>query len=334
MVKDDVLRALEAARGERVSGGQLAARLGVSRTAVWKAVDALRAEGLAIESTPGGGYLLPAADDSLTGAGVAALLGETAVIGRDLLVREEVDSTNTRIKREFAAERADGFTLIAGRQTAGRGRLGRSFASPAGDGLYLSVLLRPNLPVERLNFITIAAAAAVCRAIETAAGFAPGIKWVNDVLMDGKKLCGILTEASIEGESGAVAYAVLGIGVNLRFDPEAHPELRGIAGGLADFCGQPPRRAALAAAILRELDRVYALLRAGDTASVLEEYRARLLCLGEPVTVRGADGDWEAVCTGVDGAGHLLVEDSRGAHTLTSGEISIRLPGQPGGPSR
>lgn len=333
MVKDDVLRALEAARGERISGGQLAARLGVSRTAVWKAVDSLRAEGLTIESVQGGGYRLPAEDDSLTAAGVTALLGESAVIGRDLLVLEEVDSTNTRIKREYAAERPDGFTLIAHRQTAGRGRLGRSFASPDSDGLYLSVLLRPDLPVERLNFITIAAAAAVCRAIEETAGFTPGIKWVNDILKDGRKLCGILTEASIEGETGAVAYAVLGIGVNLRFDPEAHPELAAIAGGLADFAPSVPRRAALAAAILRQLDRVYALLRAGETASVLDEYRARLLCLGEPVTVHGPDGAWEAVCTGLDADGHLLVSDARGEHVLSSGEISIRLRGQAGRPT-
>lgn len=264
---------------------------------------------------------------------VRAHLGETARIGRELLVLDEVDSTNTRIKQEYAAVKQDGFVLIAHRQTAGRGRLGRSFASPLGDGLYLSVLLRPDLAPEKLNFITTAAAVAVCRAIESTAGFAPGIKWVNDILMDGKKLCGILVEAGFTG-GGALDYAVLGIGVNLRFDAAAYPELREIAGGLEDFSGGAVDGAALAAAILRELDRVYALLCAGGTASILADYRARLLGLGETVTVHGAGGPWEAVCTGLDPQGHLLVRDDRGEHVLSSGEISIRLAAQrhkPGG---
>ena len=258
---------------------------------------------------------------------VRAHLGETALIGRELLVLDEVDSTNTRIKQEYADVKQDGFALLAHRQTAGRGRIGRSFASPLGDGLYLSVLLRPNLPPEKINFITTAAAVAVCRAIEAVAGFAPGIKWVNDILMKGRKLCGILVEAGFTG-GGTLDYAVLGIGVNLRFDSAAHPELADIAGGLEDFAAGAVDGAALAAAILRELDRIYALLCAGDTAGVLAEYRAHLLGIGETVTVHGAAGPWQAVCTGLDEQGHLLVRDDRGEHILSSGEISIRLAEQ------
>lgn len=262
-----------------------------------------------------------------TAADVQEKLGRTRIIGREVLVLDTVDSTNTRLKREYAARKPDGFTLIARRQTAGRGRLGRTFASPEADGLYLSVLLRPSLPPEQINFITTAAAVAVCRAIESVAGFQPGIKWVNDILMQGRKLCGILVEAGFTG-GGTLDYAVLGIGVNLRFDPAAHPELRDIAGGLTDFSTREFGHAELAAAILRELDRVYALLCAGDTGAILDEYRAHLLGMGEIVTVHGADGPWQATCVGLDAQGHLLVEDARGQHILSTGEISIRLASQ------
>lgn len=326
MVKDEVLRALERNRGTRFSGGRLAQELGVSRAAVWKAVESLRADGLAIESTPGGGYCLAAADDSLTAAGVTALL-ETRTLGRDLVVVPETGSTNTTIKQQYAADRPEGFTLIAEQQTAGRGRLGRTFCSPPGGGLYMSLLLRPRIPLERLNFITIAAAVAVCRAIAATCGFQPGIKWVNDVLMDGKKLCGILTEAAIEGETGAIDYAVLGIGINLRLDRDALPdEVRAVVGALADFTDNVPRRAALAAAVLCELERVYLLLNGGDVAALVREYRAMLCCLDKPVRVVSPAGNYDAMCRDVNDHGNLIMERPDGTQeTLSSGEISIRL---------
>lgn len=323
-VKDKVLRALEENRGALISGGALSEALGVSRTAVWKAIDSLRADGLEIDSVPGEGYRLRESDDSLTADGVSALL-QTELLGRDLLVLPEVTSTNTVMKREYAAHRPEGFALIAARQTAGRGRLGRSFLSPDG-GLYLTVLLRPKLPLARLNFLTIAAAVAVCRAIEDTCGFQPQIKWVNDVLQNGKKLCGILTEASIEGETGALDFVIVGIGVNLRFDPAAAPELSGIAGGLSDFTDRVPRRAALAAAVLTRLEEQYVHLRTGDTQPVIEAYRAHLCCVGRQITVLENGVGTPALCTGVNDEGHLLVTMEDGtARELQSGEISIRL---------
>lgn len=326
MVKDEVLRALEQNRGTRFSGSRLAKELGVSRAAVWKAIETLRADGLAIESTPGGGYQLASDDDSLTAAGVSALL-TTEVLGRDLVVVPELGSTNTAMKQDYAAGRAEGFTLIAEQQTAGRGRLGRTFCSPAGGGLYMSVLLRPRMPLERLNFITIAAAVAVCRAIDQTCGIHPEIKWVNDIFMNGKKLCGILTEAAIEGETGSIDYAVLGIGVNLRLDSAALPEeVRTVAGALADFTGHVPRRAALAAQILCETERVYAILNAGETDSLIDEYRSRLCCLNKPVRVVSPAGSYDAVCRDINAQGNLIVERADGTReTLSSGEISIRF---------
>lgn len=326
MLKDEVLHALEQNRGTRFSGSRLAQELGVSRAAVWKAIEALRADGLDIRATPGGGYQLAAHDDSLTDAGVSRLL-ETRVLGRDLVVVPEIDSTNTAMKQTYAAARGEGFALIAGRQTAGRGRLGRAFFSPPDGGLYMSVLLRPRLPLAQLSFLTIAAAVAVCRAVEQTCGFRPGIKWVNDVLMDGKKLCGILTEAAIEGETGAIDYAIVGIGINLRLDRDALPdEVRAVAGALADFTAAPPRRAALAAAVLGALEEAYLTLIAGDPGSLLDSYRALLCCLGQTVRVTSPAGSYDAVCLDVNDQGNLIVERADGETvTLSSGEISIRL---------
>ena len=210
-VKDAVLQALEQARGTRLSGGRLAEQLGVSRAAVHKAIAALRESGLAIDAVTGEGYRLASDDDSLTAAGIDALL-DTAVIGREILVEPSLTSSNTTMKEQYLS-RKHGFTLFAEEQTGGRGRLGRTFVSPADTGVYMTILLHPTLPLSHLSFVTISAAIAVVRAIEQTAGFTPQIKWVNDVLMNGRKLCGILTEATIEGETGTVSSLVVGIGI-------------------------------------------------------------------------------------------------------------------------
>lgn len=322
-VRDAVLQALEQARGARLSGGRLAEQLGVSRAAVHKAIRVLREEGLAIDGVPGEGYRLAPDDDSLTAAGVQALL-DTDFVGRALLAVPSLTSTNTVLKEQYL-DRPHGFTLIAGEQTGGRGRLGRSFVSPAGTGVYLTILLHPTLPLTHIQFVTIAAAVAVAAAIEQTAGFSPQIKWVNDVLMDGRKLAGILTEATIEGETGSVSSLIVGIGVNLRPNPSWPEEVRIVAGALSEF-GTAPRRAALAAAILSHFERAYALLEQDRETELLEQYRSRLCCIDRQVTVISPSARYEALCTGLDENGHLLVRDANGqAHTLSTGEISIRL---------
>ena len=322
-VKDAVLQALEQARGERLSGGRLAEQLGVSRAAVHKAIGALRSDGLVIDGVPGEGYRLAPEDDSLTAAGIAALL-DTDFIGKGLLVVPSLTSTNSVLKEQYLG-RTHGFVLLAEEQTGGRGRLGRSFASPAGTGVYLTILLHPILPIQHIQFITIAAAVAVAEAISQPAGFDPQIKWVNDVLMEGRKLCGILTEAVIEGETGMVSSLVVGIGVNLRPNPDWPDEVRAVAGALSEF-GSVPRRAELAAAILSRFERAYTMLEQGERDSLLERYRSRLCCIGREITVISPAAKYEALCTGLDENGHLLVRGKDGQeHTLSSGEISIRF---------
>lgn len=323
-VKDYVLQALEQARGALLSGEALAEQLGVSRAAVWKAIRALRDSGIQIDAAPGGGYRLLPSDDSLTEAGLRALL-TTRQLGCEIKIVPSISSTNTVLKQSYM-DQPHGFCLLAEAQTGGRGRLGRAFASPAGTGLYLSLLLRPTLALSKLHFLTIAAAVAVCRAIEQTAGFSPSIKWVNDVLQNGKKLCGILTEAVIEGESGTVGAVVVGIGINLRPNPAWPDEVRAVAGALSDF-GTPPRRAVLAAALLGALEQALLLLENGNGHALLLDYRARLCCIGQRITVIGASERYEADCVALDDDGHLRIRGGDGQeHTLSTGEISIRLP--------
>lgn len=322
-VKDAVLHALEEARGTRLSGGRLAEQLGVSRAAVHKAIGVLRSEGLSIDGITGEGYRLAPDDDSLTAAGVQALL-DTQTIGRELLVFPTLSSTNTVMKEQYL-NRPHGFVLLAESQTAGRGRLGRSFSSPPHTGIYQTILLHPTLPVSQIQFVTIAAAVAASEAIEQTAGFSPQIKWVNDVLMEGRKLCGILTEASIEGETGAVTSLCVGIGINLRPTPVWPEEVRAVAGALSEF-GCVPRRAVLSAALLSHFERAYALLISGQQDALLARYRSRLCCLDKSITVISPAGRYSAVCTGLDDNGHLLIRTADGqTRPLSTGEISIRL---------
>lgn len=322
-VKDAVLQALEQARGKRLSGGQLAQQLGVSRAAVHKAIDALRSSGMAIDGVPGEGYRLAPEDDSLTAAGVQALL-DTRFVGREMVVLPSLSSTNTVIKERYL-DRPHGFVLLAEEQTGGRGRLGRTFVSPAETGVYQTILLHPTLPVGHIQLATIAAAVAVAEAVTQTAGFSPEIKWVNDVLYEGRKLSGILTEASIEGESGTVSSLLVGIGVNLRPNPAWPEDVRAVAGALSEF-GRTPRRAELAAAVLTHFERAYSLLEQDRADKLLDQYRSRLCCLGKSIKVIGPAETYQADCIDLDDNGFLLVRDETGqTRTLSSGEISIRF---------
>ena len=327
MSRETVLALLRQREGDFVSGGEISRRLGLSRAAVWKSVDALRREGYEVEARTGRGYRLLAAPDVLTEAEIRRFLGGTRTVGRRLVCLTETDSTNLRAKQLAAEGAADGTVVIADRQTAGRGRLGRSFDSPAGQGIYLTALLRPPLPPERLAPATAMAGAAVCRAVERVCGLSPGLKWPNDPVLDGRKLCGILTELSLEGETGRVDHVALGIGINVLQGPEDFPpEIRETATSLAQALGRPVSRPALAAELIREIDRLCAALLAGDTAPYLAEYRRRCVNLGRTVrllTPGGGGETAEALDIGEDFG--LVVRTADGTvRTVRSGEVSVR----------
>ncbi|WP_295582508.1 biotin--[acetyl-CoA-carboxylase] ligase [uncultured Oscillibacter sp.] len=326
MSREIVLELLRAEEGAYLSGEELSRRLGLSRTAVWKAVDGLRREGYAIEARTGLGYRLTAVPDALTEVEIRSFLGAVETVGRELRCFEELDSTNTRAKQLALEGAADGTVVIANSQTAGRGRMERSFQSPRDKGIYLTALLRPDLPVERLLPVTAMAGVALCDAVERVCGVRPGLKWPNDPVLNGRKLCGILTELSLEGESGRLQYLVLGIGVNvLHGAADFAPEVVEVATSLALALGRPVSRPALAAALIEALDRLYGALRSGETASYLAAYRRDCVNLGRTVQLLSAGGRETAEAVDIDRDFGLVVRDGSGAlRTVRSGEVSVR----------
>lgn len=321
--KEILLELLESGRGESLSGQQLAERLGVSRAAVWKAMDALKKEGHRIEAANNRGYRLLPESDVLTFASMAPWLPK----GYDpalLRVFPEVDSTNTAVRRLAAEGVPEGTCVVAARQTGGKGRRGRSFCSPEG-GVYLSMALRPQLTAEESAQVTTAAAVQVCRTIEALCGLRPAIKWVNDLMLGGKKICGILTEASVNLETGMPDYLVLGVGVNLKAPEGGFPaELAQIAGAL--YPGELPpglTRGRFAAALLENLLPVSQLC---GRPEIIEEYRARCPLPGHWATVITAgQPSWQAKVVGISDVCGLIVEKPDGTRTeLRSGEVSVR----------
>lgn len=326
MSKETVLKLLQDSGGKYVSGEAVSGELNITRAAVWKAVSALRRDGYAIEARKSQGYRLTKTPDLLTEPAIRARLGETRMVGRKLCCFRSVDSTNAYLKRAASKGVADGTVAVADEQTGGRGRRGRSFQSPAGKGVYLSALLRPPLEPTKLLPLTGFAAVAVCNAIERVAGARPQIKWTNDLVLGGKKLCGILTELSMEGESGALQYAIIGIGVNVAQTREDFAgELEGIATSLAIETGKSVSRAALAAAMIEELDALYVALLRHKLRPYLDTYRRDCLTIGREVQLLWEDIHEKVVATGVDDELGLIVLRQNGAQeTIRSGEVSVR----------
>lgn len=322
MLKDEVLNALREAKTQRpVSGAELCRTLGVSRAAVWKAVEALRREGYAIEAQSAVGYRLTAAPDRLNAAELRTADG---VVGREVVCLDTVDSTNEEIKRRALAGAEAGLVVTAETQTGGKGRRGRSFQSLSGKGLYLSVLLKPRVPLDQVSQLTAWTAVAVCRAIEAVCNVKPQIKWPNDVLVDGKKLCGILTEMGVEAETGALSYVVVGMGTNVsQTAQDFGPELSEIATSL-HILGAEVTRRELALALMAELDRMNAAFPDGRE-EYFDAYTRRCVTLGKQVKLVRLDGETLATAERLTGAFQLVVRHPDGTEeTVSSGEVSVR----------
>ena len=324
MSRENVLSLLRERQGEYLSGEAMSRALGISRAGVWKAVEGLRQEGYTISSAPNRGYRLEKAPDLVREGELAGPL-TGCLVGRDLVCLDVVDSTNTECKRRAMSGVREGLVVLAEEQTGGRGRLGRSFQSPRGKGLYLSALLRPRLePVQVADF-TAWAAVAVCDAIEAACGVRPRIKWTNDIILGGKKLVGILTELGLESESNALEYLISGIGINVDQAPEDFsPEIRDMATSLSQELGRPVRRSDLAVQIILALDRMYAGFPE-NKGEYLARYRADCLTPGNPVQLITPVSRQEAYAVAVDDDFRLVVELPDGTRkALSAGEVSVR----------
>ena len=322
MSREKVLSLLR--QGGYVSGEAMSQRLGISRAGVWKAIEGLRQEGYVIASAPNRGYRLEEAPDRLREGELSGPLAG-ALVGSKLLCLDCIDSTNTECKRQAMSGAPEGLVVTAEEQTGGRGRRGRGFQSPRGQGIYLSALFRPALELSQVSDFTAWVAVAVCDGIEACCHIRPQIKWTNDIVFQGKKLVGILTELGMESESGALDYMVAGIGINVNHgSKDFAPEIRDMAYSLAQILGRPVRRAELAAQVILALDRMYAGYPE-NKAEYLEKYRAGCVTTGRQVQLITPASRREAFAREIDDQFNLVVELPGGAReTICAGEVSVR----------
>ncbi|MGI6498205.1 MAG: biotin--[acetyl-CoA-carboxylase] ligase [Oscillospiraceae bacterium] len=318
-LKENVVYDLEQNRGQVLSGQMLAERHAVSRAAVWKAVQSLRQEGHEIEAVPGGGYRL--ISDRLSVAGVQAHLEPIGWMAPVFLL-EEATSTNEEAFRLLSQGAPHGTMVLAGQQTAGRGRRGKPFFSPPDAGLYMSLLLTPKTKTP--TKVTVAAAVAVCRALAPWSRRAPEIKWVNDVYLDGKKAAGILTEAYVDVERMEPQSVVLGIGINITPPEGGYPsELDGTITSL--FPEENPPETFSRCLLAAEIAKLCAALCEDlDDPALMEEYRERSFLLGKEITYLEEGAFKEGMARGINEAGNLLVETREGIRVLQAGEVSVR----------
>lgn len=316
--KEKLLDILQENREAALSGERLALRLSVSRNAVWKAIKALEKEGHTISAVRNRGYRLLAPSDALSEWLIRTHLKRPEFFR--VCVRKTVESTNTALKELAAKGEPEGLVLLAEEQSAGRGRFLRQFFSPPGSGIYLSLLLRPDKTAAEASLITVAAAAAVAETIEALCGKPARIKWVNDVFVNGKKVCGILTEAAIDLESGGLEYAVLGIGINLTAPEAGFPaELSGTAGAVFESGRAAQTRERLAAEILNRFDDYYTAL---SDRAYLRTYREKSLLLNQEILINNSE---QAIAQQINDDGHLIVRTKTGEiKTLLSGEVSVK----------
>lgn len=320
-MKTEILKCLKHTQ-DYISGQELCQHFGVSRTAVWKAIHQLQEEGHEIEAVRNKGYRLLGSRDVLTEAELRSVL-TTSWAGRTLVVLGSVDSTNNEVRRQADRGAAEGTVVIAERQEAGKGRRGRSWVSPEGAGIWMSLLLRPDFSPHHASMLTLVAAMAVADGIHAQTGMDCQIKWPNDLVVNGKKVCGILTEMATEEDT--IRYVVIGIGVNVNTE-EFPQELADTATSLYREAGKKLRRSALVNAILCAWERLYPVYKENlDMSGLMEEYNARLVNRNRQVRVITSAGGYTGVAKGIDRLGELLVEREDGSvEQVVSGEVSVR----------
>ena len=319
--KEKVLELFEKNKGIYFSGEELAKQLNVSRASVWKAVTGLRKDGYAIDAVTNKGYCLSEKGDILSAQGIMKYL-PSEYQNMDIRVERETESTNAAV-REYAEQgMQEGFLLVAGEQTKGRGRYGRTFFSPQGTGVYFSLLLRPKgVLAQQGTSLTAMAAVAMCEAVKELSGKPTGIKWVNDIYVNGKKVCGILTEASMGLESGRLDYVILGVGVNVYSPETGFPESLIDKAGVVFDEMQDDMKNRLIALFLENFGAYY--LKQSEK-SYIEKYKEYSLVTGKQIQVLSEYGKREAYVLGIDDDCRLPVEYENGERaTLSCGEISI-----------
>ena len=320
IMKEKILHILKEAQGY-VSGQDLSRMLSVSRSAVWKSINALRKDGYVIDSVTNKGYCLQISPDILSAGEVCNGLA-TKQIGKKLLFFSRVDSTNEELKRRARTGAESGLVCTAEQQIAGKGRLGRSWVSPPGTGIFASVLLRPDIPPTEVPGITLAAGLAVCRAVQTTTGCKAKIKWPNDVLIGNKKLCGILTE--IAAEADKVDFIIIGIGINTN---NAHfpEEIAHKATSLLLETGHRIDRRTLLREVLKQLEIYTDEFFTDATGSVVNEYKTECATLGRQVQVLRGKEMLEGTAVDISDTGALIIQQPNGVRiTASAGDTTVQ----------
>lgn len=328
-MKFKVLQLLKENCGRYVSGEALSEGLNVSRTAIWKYIGELRQEGCQIESSTKKGYRLKVLPDIITVEELKDHL-DTEIVGSEIVYFNEIDSTNSYGKKMAMEGRGSGMVVIADSQLSGRGRLGRPWSSAAGKGIWMSVVLKPSIRPENVQIITLAASVAVVNALKEATGIRAGIKWPNDIILDGRKVCGILTE--MVSEIDEINFLVLGIGINVNHDKsDFEGLLKDKAISLKIFsqekgaCAESFDRTAIVKRTLQELEKVYKKVENGAILEIIDAWRNYSVTLGREVNIRFKDSTITGIAEDITGDGKLLVRSPDGAlREVISGEIQVR----------
>ncbi len=324
-VKESVAAFLQKNEGTYISGSRIAESIGCSRNAVWKAIQDLKQQGVPIDACKKRGYCQTREADFLSETDILRYRN-SHVLGYPIYLLEKTDSTNDYCRRLYETGATHGTIVIANEQSHGRGQHGKSFLSPPGTGLYFSILLRQSVAIQDATLLTACAALATAQAIDILYDTSTKIKWVNDILLNGKKCCGILTEGGISLETGELDYAIIGIGVNVRMTKDTLPEsLHDSVTSIEESVpGSSVRRAELLSAILYHLERI---LPNFQSRKFLQAYRQRSMLLGQKITVTDENGCiTHAIAEEItDDCGLKICEESGTTRTLYSASESVSL---------
>lgn len=321
MMKEEILRLLREADGY-VSGQELCNRFGVSRTAVWKAINQLKEAGYEIEAQQNKGYHIKSAPDVMNEPELKSIM-HTKWAGQEVLYFDTIDSTNTKAQELAEKGYPSGTLVVADQQVSGKGRRGRGWVSPSGTGIFMTLMIKPDIKPNNASMLTLVAALAVAKAIKDVTGEDAKIKWPNDIVINGKKICGILTEMSAQFDY--INHIVIGIGINVH--NESFPEeISSMASSLMiEAGGKKFRRAEIIAQTMLHFEEYYEIfLQTEDLSALVGEYDELLVNMNKAVKVLDPKEPFEGKAMGITKHGELIVETWESRKLVSSGEVSVR----------
>nr|WP_308650942.1 biotin--[acetyl-CoA-carboxylase] ligase [uncultured Agathobacter sp.] len=320
-MKEEILRLLRGADGY-ISGQELCNRFGVSRTAVWKAINQLKEAGYEIEAQQNKGYRLMAAPDLMTEAEIKSLM-HTEWVAKEVLYFDTIDSTNTKAQELAEKGYPSGTLVVADKQESGKGRRGRSWVSPSGTGIFMTLMIKPDINPNNASMLTLVAALAVAKAITSVTGEEAMIKWPNDIVVNGKKVCGILTEMNAQFDY--INHIVVGIGINVH--NESFPEeISQMASSLMiEAGGKRFHRAQIIAETMSYFEQYYdTFLKTQDLSALVREYDKLLVNRNKSVRVLDPKEPFDGKAMGITPKGELIVDTWESRKLVSSGEVSVR----------